>query len=80
VRVLGVDPGLTRCGLAAVDGRPGRRAQLVAVDVIRTPATADLAARLLGVGEAVEGPIGAGVGGEEAGLEGRGFGGGGRRG
>jgi crossover junction endodeoxyribonuclease RuvC len=57
VRVLGVDPGLTRCGLAAVDGRPGRRAQLVAVDVIRTPATADLATRLLGVGEAVEGWI-----------------------
>ena len=50
MRVLAVDPGLTRCGLAAVDGRPGRRAQLVAVDVVRTPATADLAARLLGVG------------------------------
>jgi crossover junction endodeoxyribonuclease RuvC len=57
VRVLGVDPGLTRCGLAAIDGRPGRRAQLVAVDVVRTPASADLAARLLGVGEAVEGWI-----------------------
>src|SRR4051812_22395737 len=57
MRVLAVDPGLTRCGLAAVDGRPGRRAQLVAVDVVRTPATADLAARLLGVGEAVEGWI-----------------------
>src|SRR5436309_3469035 len=57
MRVLGVDPGLTRCGLAAVDGRPGRRAELVAVDVIRTPAAADVAARLLGVGEAVEGWI-----------------------
>jgi crossover junction endodeoxyribonuclease RuvC len=57
VRVLAVDPGLTRCGLAAIDGRPGRRAELVAVDVIRTPATADLAARLLGISEAVEGWI-----------------------
>jgi crossover junction endodeoxyribonuclease RuvC len=57
MRVLGVDPGLTRCGLAAVDGRPGRRAALVAVDVVRTPAAADVAARLLGVGEAVEGWI-----------------------
>jgi crossover junction endodeoxyribonuclease RuvC len=57
MRVLGVDPGLTRCGLAAVDGRPGRRAELVAVDVIRTPSAADIAARLLGVGEAVEGWI-----------------------
>jgi crossover junction endodeoxyribonuclease RuvC len=55
VRVLAVDPGLTRCGLAAVDGRAGRRVDLVAVDVVRTPASADLAARLLGIGEAVEG-------------------------
>src|ERR687885_1585191 len=55
VRVLAVDPGLTRCGLAAVDGRAGRRVDLVAVDVVRTPAHADLAARLLGIGEAVEG-------------------------
>jgi crossover junction endodeoxyribonuclease RuvC len=55
VRVLAVDPGLTRCGLAAVDGRPGRRVDLVAVDVVRTPAHADLAERLLGVGQAVEG-------------------------
>ena len=30
MRVLGVDPGLTRCGLGVVDGRPGRAA-LVAV-------------------------------------------------
>ncbi len=55
MRVLAVDPGLTRCGLAAVDGRAGRRVDLVAVDVVRTSAHADLAARLLGIGEAVEG-------------------------
>jgi crossover junction endodeoxyribonuclease RuvC len=55
VRVLAVDPGLTRCGLAAVDGRAGRRVDLVAVDVVRTPASADLAARLLGIGAAVDG-------------------------
>ncbi len=55
MRVLGVDPGLTRCGLGAVDGLPGRKVALVAVDVIRTPADADLAARLLGIGEAIEG-------------------------
>jgi len=55
MRVLGVDPGLTRCGLGVVDGLPGRKVVLVAVDVIRTPADADLAARLLGIGEAVEG-------------------------
>jgi crossover junction endodeoxyribonuclease RuvC len=55
MRVLGVDPGLTRCGLGVVDGLPGRRVSLVAVDVIRTPAGADLGARLLGIAEAVEG-------------------------
>jgi crossover junction endodeoxyribonuclease RuvC len=55
VRVLGVDPGLTRCGLGVVDGLPGRRAVLVAVDVIRTPADADLGQRLLGIAEAIEG-------------------------
>jgi len=46
VRVLGVDPGLTRCGVGVVDGRPGRAA-LVAVGVIRTPADADLGPRLV---------------------------------
>ncbi len=55
MRVLGVDPGLTRCGLGVVDGLPGRRLALVAVDVVRTPADDELAARLLAVGEAVEG-------------------------
>lgn len=55
MRVLGVDPGLTRCGLGVVDSRPGRTVELVAVDVVRTPKDADLALRLLGIGEAVEG-------------------------
>lgn len=40
MRVLGVDPGLTRCGVGVVDSLPGRRASLVAVGVIRSdPAT-----------------------------------------
>jgi crossover junction endodeoxyribonuclease RuvC len=47
VRVLGVDPGLTRCGLGVVDGTPGRRLTPVAYDVVRTPATDDIARRLL---------------------------------
>jgi crossover junction endodeoxyribonuclease RuvC len=54
VRVLGVDPGLTRCGIGVVDGRPGRRAALVAVGVVRTPADAGLDARLLAVAEALD--------------------------
>ena len=55
MRVLGVDPGLTRCGLGVVDGLPGRKLSLVAVDVVRTPAESDLASRLLSICEAVEG-------------------------
>ena len=47
MRVLGVDPGLTRCGLGVIDGLPGRAPALVAADVLRTPATDDIAARLL---------------------------------
>jgi crossover junction endodeoxyribonuclease RuvC len=56
VRVLGVDPGLTRCGLGVVDGgaQGGREVRFVAVDVFRTPADAPLATRLLGVGDEVE--------------------------
>jgi crossover junction endodeoxyribonuclease RuvC len=46
VRVLGVDPGLTRCGLGVVDGRPGRAA-MVAVGVVRTPRAADAGERLV---------------------------------
>ena len=46
MRVLGVDPGLTRCGLGVVDGGPGR-AVLVAVGVARTAADAPLGMRLV---------------------------------
>jgi crossover junction endodeoxyribonuclease RuvC len=51
VRVLGVDPGLTRCGLGVIDGRPGRSASLVEVDVVRTPAGDELQHRLLTIAD-----------------------------
>jgi len=47
MRVLGVDPGLTRCGMGVIDGVAGKPPVLAAADVIRTPAGADIAARLL---------------------------------
>ncbi len=47
MRVLGVDPGLTRCGIGAVDGAPGRALRLAGTGVIRTPAGDDIGARLL---------------------------------
>ena len=53
MRVLGVDPGLTRCGLGVVEGAPGRAA-LVAVGVVRTPADAELGARLVELERHVE--------------------------
>jgi crossover junction endodeoxyribonuclease RuvC len=54
VRVVGIDPGLTRCGLAAVEGGPGRRAALLGVTVVTTPAGDDLADRLCALEAAVE--------------------------
>ena len=46
MRVLGVDPGLTRCGLGMVEGRAGREVRALAVDVVRTPPDDEVAARL----------------------------------
>ena len=54
LRVLGVDPGLTRCGVGVVEVDARRRATLVAVDVVRTPATMPLEERLLLVARGVE--------------------------
>jgi crossover junction endodeoxyribonuclease RuvC len=53
VRVLGVDPGLTRCGIGVVDGAPGRPLRLVHVDVVRTPADAEIGDRLVIQADAV---------------------------
>lgn len=47
MRVLGIDPGLTRCGLGVVEGTPGRPPVMVAVGVARTPAELDPARRLV---------------------------------
>ena len=46
MRVLGVDPGLTRCGLGVVEGRAGR-ATMVAAGVVRTPSAAATGERLV---------------------------------
>lgn len=54
MRVLGVDPGLTRCGLGVVEGSVGRPLSALAVDVIRTPSSSGLAERLLCVSAAID--------------------------
>lgn len=47
MRVLGIDPGLTRCGVGIVSGTPGSLLSLDGVGVIMTPTDSDLDARLL---------------------------------
>ena len=54
VRVLGIDPGLTRCGVGIVDVGADRRATLVDVTVIRTPPDMPLEQRLLAVGTGID--------------------------
>lgn len=45
-RVLGIDPGLTRCGYAVVDGRGPTRAVAISIGVITTPPSDPLPQRL----------------------------------
>jgi crossover junction endodeoxyribonuclease RuvC len=54
MRVLGIDPGLTRCGLGVVDGSVGRPLDLVEVGVIRTGADLPVAERLRLVDAGIE--------------------------
>ena len=54
MRVLGVDPGLTRCGVGVVDGAPGRPLSLVHVSVVRTPSDMDLGDRLMAIADALD--------------------------
>lgn len=54
MRVLGVDPGLTRCGVGVVDGGPGRPLTMVACGVVRTPAEEDVPLRLLRIEQGLE--------------------------
>ena len=58
LRVMGVDPGLTRCGVGVVEGAPGRRLRLVHVSVVRTDPEDDIASRLLGIEAGIEALMG----------------------
>ena len=46
LRVMGIDPGLTRCGLSVVQAGRGRAVIPIAVGVVRTPSDKDLGERL----------------------------------
>jgi crossover junction endodeoxyribonuclease RuvC len=54
MRVLGVDPGLTRCGIGVVEGGIGGGLRSVAVEVVRTLANADLGSRLVVIQARIE--------------------------
>ena len=57
MRVLGVDPGLTRCGIGVIDTAKSRKVSLVFVDTIHTPADLELSSRIRLIGEALHGAI-----------------------
>jgi crossover junction endodeoxyribonuclease RuvC len=54
MRVMGVDPGLTRCGLSVVESGRGRQVVALDVDVVRTPSDIPVSKRLLIISDAVE--------------------------
>src|SRR5690348_5501742 len=54
LRVLGIDPGLTRCGLGVVEGTAGRALRMLEYGVVRTPADAPVAERLVAVEAEIE--------------------------
>jgi len=54
MRVMGVDPGLTRCGLSVVESGRGRQVVALDVDVVRSTSDTPLTQRLLTVSDAVE--------------------------
>ncbi|MEJ7727521.1 MAG: crossover junction endodeoxyribonuclease RuvC [Actinomycetes bacterium] len=54
MRVLGIDPGLTRCGLGVVDGEVGRPLTMIDVGVVRTPHGAHIGDRLLALEQEIE--------------------------
>ncbi len=54
MRVLGVDPGLTRCGLGVVDAQAARRITLVDVQVARSRPEDPVPARLRRIADVVD--------------------------
>jgi crossover junction endodeoxyribonuclease RuvC len=54
MRVLGIDPGLTRCGMGVVEGSIGRPLTLVDVNVLRTGADQPVATRLVTIERGID--------------------------
>ncbi len=54
MRVLGIDPGLTRCGMGVVEGQVGRPLRLVDVNVVRTSSDLPIAERLVTIERGID--------------------------
>ena len=54
MRVLGIDPGLTRCGMGVVEGTVGRPLTLVDVNVLRTSSDLPVPERLVTIERGVD--------------------------
>ncbi|MFD8964693.1 crossover junction endodeoxyribonuclease RuvC [Streptomyces sp. NPDC059568] len=54
MRVLGIDPGLTRCGVGVVEGTAGRPLTMLGVGVVRTPTDAETGERLVAIEQGIE--------------------------
>ncbi|MDJ1371040.1 crossover junction endodeoxyribonuclease RuvC [Gulosibacter molinativorax] len=57
-RIIGIDPGLTRCGVGIIDVAPGRKLRFVHVSVIQTHADQELDQRLRIIGDGIEERLG----------------------
>lgn len=54
MRVIGIDPGLTRCGIGVVDAGAGRTLSLVSVSVATSPSDDRPEDRLASIAEAID--------------------------
>ncbi|WP_437584950.1 crossover junction endodeoxyribonuclease RuvC [Paramicrobacterium sp. CJ85] len=54
LRVLGIDPGLTRCGIGIVEVRPNREATLVHFGVIRSSPDSPVEKRLVTIAQGID--------------------------
>jgi crossover junction endodeoxyribonuclease RuvC len=54
MRVLGIDPGLTRCGVGVVEGEMGRPLRMIDVNVVRTSSDLAVPQRLVSIERALD--------------------------
>jgi crossover junction endodeoxyribonuclease RuvC len=53
-RIVGIDPGLTRCGIAVIDVQANRKVSFVFVDTLRTSSDLELPTRIQSLADEIE--------------------------